>query len=79
MLDEIPDHKKVSGKGNLFVNPRGVLCTDNTLFSHRWTGIDVTPRFEGLSVEGRVINPDDWIWLPDARNPEEHFTDVTKL
>lgn len=73
MSETIPEYNKIEGKEGLFVNPRGVLCKSLKFYTLRWTSIDVSPVFEGWSVDGRVLNENDWSWINTERVPEDHF------
>lgn len=48
----------------LFLNPKGKLCVTFCLFGKpRYTKIDVQPVFDGLDINGRIINMEDWSYV----------------
>ncbi len=48
----------------IFINPNGVLCVTIFFFEKPFlTKIDISPKFDGYDVNGKIINESDWIWI----------------
>lgn len=49
---------------SVFVNPKGKLCKTVILFGKPlMTMIDITPKFDGYDVRGKVINENDFSFV----------------
>jgi hypothetical protein len=50
-----------------FVSPTGYYCFTVSMFGKQlFTLINVHPRFDGYSIDGKVINENDWGWVADG-------------